>query len=183
MRIGVGLATVALLLVTCGASQASVRSTALSGTWFQLINCLPTSFDPLTDQIHCIGSSSWSGTWTGTTTYTMDGKYNVLTGDSTGVIHEVFTGKASDGTSGKLTFTEQLKIVGATSKLHINATIVGASGGFAGSTGKATFDGTDVVLVGSGTYAGTWARPCACGSSAARTEHIKRTHFARRHRR
>jgi hypothetical protein len=176
-------ATAVSLLATCSASGATKRATPLRGTWQQIINCLPTSYNPLNEQVHCVGSSSWSGTWTGTTSYTFDGTANLLTGDSSGTVHEVFTGKASDGTTGTLTFVETERVIGATSKIHIEATIVGASGGFAGSTGTAAFDGTDTLLTGSGSYAGTWFRPCACTPVANTNERVTQRHWRRAHRR
>ena len=143
----------------CAPAPAAADTVALSGTWRQLVNCLPTNYNPLTDQIHCIGASAWKGTWTGTTTYTLDGTYDVLTGDTKGTVHEVFTGTASDGTSGTLTFTEQVTITGATGKFVDESTILSGTGGFAGSTGSAEFVGTSTALTGSGTYSGTWTRP------------------------
>jgi hypothetical protein len=79
--------TVAMSLA-CTASAALASHTEMRGRWVQTVNRLPTSFNPLTGEITCEGSTSYQGTWAGITHYTFTGKINLLTGDITGKIVE-----------------------------------------------------------------------------------------------
>lgn len=180
-RLARALGPLGLLLgLLAGPPVASAHTLAIKGTWQQLINCAPTSFDAQSKQLTCIGKSLWSGTWSGTTAYTFQGTYDLVTGNSKGTIHEVFTGKASDGTSGTLTFIEHSTINGANNRMHIDAAIVAATGGFTGSTAHVTFDGTDNALTGSGTYTGVWYRPGSDDAGrAVTTRRHKKRHRAR----
>ncbi len=164
-----GTSAITLLAAALGAvapAAASARTIAVRGTWQQLINCVPTSYNPLTRQLTCIGSTLWQGTWNGTTHYTYQGSYDLIPGDGQGTIHELFRGKAADGTSGTLSFIEHAALNGAQGTIHIDAKIVAGTGGFAGSTGSVAFDGTDDAATGSGTYAGTWRHPADASHNA-----------------
>jgi hypothetical protein len=147
------------LVLGLGVAPAAARSVPVGGTWQQLVNCAPTSYDPFTKKLTCIGSTYWQGTWTGITNYTVTGTADLLTGDAQGTIRETFRGRADDGTVGTLEFSERFWLNGAASRFHLEAKIVCGTGGFAGSKGGAAFDGTDNLATGRGTYAGRWTRP------------------------
>src|SRR4051812_49576144 len=66
--------------------------------------------DPTTgDLLSCTGTSDWTGTWNGSTTWTLRGDISLTTGGS-GRIREVFRGRARDGRNGKLTFVERFTL-------------------------------------------------------------------------
>jgi hypothetical protein len=129
------------------------------GTWQQLVNCAFTHYDPTTRAMGCEGSTLWSGTWNGITHYHVEGTYDPLTGDSSGTLHETFYGADRGGRHGTMTFTERYTLVGATSTIHIDTRMTDATGGFAGARGALSFDGTDNILTGRGTYSGEWTPP------------------------
>jgi hypothetical protein len=149
-------ATTTLLL---GPTAAHATSVQVHGSWQQLVNCALTSYDPVTKAFSCVGSTAWHGTWTGVTRYTVSGTADLVSGDASGTIRETFYGRADDGTRGRLDFLDQFQLDGATSRFHLDADIVRGRGGFQGSRGHATFDGTDNLATGSGTYAGWWKHP------------------------
>ena len=70
MRTTAAAVAVGAMALIGGASPAGAATVPLSGSWRQVINCVPTSYNPLTGEIRCIGSSAWTGTWSGTTNYT-----------------------------------------------------------------------------------------------------------------
>ena len=147
------------------AAAQAAAPVALTGTWQSIVNCVPLAYNVLTGQIHCIGSTEWSGTWTGITSYAMDGNYNLITGAATGTIHEVFNGTGAGGRRGTMTFTEKLTIAANTGAFRVDATLLSGTGGFTGSTGSATFIGTSNAVASSGTYSGTWC-PSTCSVPA-----------------
>ena len=157
MRVGVVAA------LTLGAAAAcpgwAAAESAVDGSWESIVNCAFTHYNPVSGAMGCEGSTLWSGTWTGTTRYQVRGTYDVLTGDSSGRLHEVFYGHDVDGRAGSLSFEERYVLVGASSTIHIDARIVSGTGDFRGANGRVTFDGTDTVEAGSGTYAGSWSPP------------------------
>jgi hypothetical protein len=151
-------------LITLGAAVPSVAAqpgvtSPVSGTWTQLVNCAITSYNLATKQATCVGSSVWTGTWTGVTHYSFHGSLDLLAGDAQGTVDETFSGRSADGGTGTLCFHEWLTLTGATSTLYIRAALLSGTGDFTGSTGNATFTGTDNVATGFGTYAGWWQRP------------------------
>jgi hypothetical protein len=150
--------TVALCLAAVVPARAFAAA-PVHGSWQQLANCLFTHYDPLGGGFGCEGSSVWQGTWTGVTVYHAEGTYDVLSGDSAGRLQETFRGHDVDGRRGTISFDESYVLVGSTSMIHIDARIAGATGGFAGARGAVTFDGTDNVATGFGTYAGRWSPP------------------------
>jgi hypothetical protein len=157
--------------------SAFARVTKVRGTWEQLVNCVPTGYDPSNGHVHCIGSSEWHGSWEGSTTYDYDGSYDPLTGDSTGVTHETFTGRASDGTSGTLTVIDYSTLDGATGAFRADTDIISGTEGFAGSRGHAVFTGVDnpITQSGGGTYSGRWIRPSK-GRPTSHKRSTSRTH-------
>lgn len=150
---------VATSILALAVTPTPARSIQVHSSWQQLINCAPTSYDPFTKKLSCGGSTYWKGTWTGITSYRVSGTVDLLTGDALGTIRETFVGRADDGSVGTLEFRERFWLTGATKRFDLEATIVRSTGGFAGSNGRATFDGTDNLITGSGTYAGHWTQP------------------------
>jgi hypothetical protein len=120
----------------------------------------PSQETPTTGTFDCTSGTLWDGGWTGHTTYSVHGKINFLTGDSSGTLEETFYGVyTGDQSHGTLTFVERYRIDGATNSLHIDLKITGGTEDWAGSRGTATFDGTQVLgLVGHGGYTATWIR-------------------------
>jgi hypothetical protein len=115
-----------------------------------------TRVDPTTgDVLGCSGTSDWTGTWTGSTGWTLTG-YVSLTSGGSGRIHEVFKGRAHDGRKGRLTFVERFTL-DASGHIDIKGTIVKGFGELAGSSGHARWVGTaNADGSGSGTYTGRW---------------------------
>lgn len=153
------LAAVLVLFAGASVDAPAVAAEPVAGQWQQVVNCLFTHYDPTTHAMGCEGSTLWHGTWSGITHYHVEGTYDLLTGDSSGTLHETFYGYDRAGRRGTMTFSEHYTIVGATSALHIAAQITAATGDFAGARGAATFDGSDNLATGSGTYAGEWTPP------------------------
>jgi hypothetical protein len=112
--------------------------------------------DPITgDLLSCSGTSDWTGTWKGSTSWTLTGDVSLTTGGS-GRIDEVFKGRARDGRKGKLTFREHFTLDAAGS-IDIKGKIVKSSGRLEGSHGRAHWIGTaSPDGSGSGTYSGRW---------------------------
>jgi hypothetical protein len=112
--------------------------------------------DPATgDLLSCSGTSDWTGTWTGSTTWTLTGDVSLTTGGS-GRIREVFHGRSPHGRKGKLTFLEHFTL-DAAGHIDIKGKIVKSSGALAGSRGRARWIGTaNADGSGSGTYSGRW---------------------------
>jgi len=159
------LITVVALVAALGGlappSEAAkgLGTSSVVGNWTQLVNCAITSYNPLTKQATCVGSSMWTGTWTGLTHYVFQGTLDLITGDAQGTLSETFSGTSSSGGTGTLQFQESLTLVGATSTLHIDATLTSGTGDFSGARGSVAFDGTDNLATGFGTYAGWWQLP------------------------
>jgi hypothetical protein len=160
------LSVSASLLVGGMASQPSLAAAAkhhpltrVHGGWSDPVGaCVAhiVSFDAATGAVTCTGTSKWTGTWVGSTTWTLTGRQDPATGVLTGQIHEVFKGHAARGRHGTLTFVEQIT-VDAAGKTDIRGHIVRGSGGLAGAHGDAHWigqSGTDGS--GSGTYSGRW---------------------------
>jgi hypothetical protein len=112
--------------------------------------------DPTTgDLLSCSGTSDWTGTWKGSTTWTLTGDVSLTAGGS-GRIDEVFKGRARDGRKGRLTFVEHFTL-DAAGNIDITGKIVKSSGRLAGSHGHARWIGTaNADGSGTGTYSGRW---------------------------
>ena len=107
------------------------------------------------DVLGCSGTSDWTGTWKGSTAWTLTGDISLTTGGS-GRIREVFKGRARGGREGKLTFVERFTL-DAAGHIDIKGKIVKSSGRLAGSHGKARWIGTaNADGSGVGTYSGHW---------------------------
>lgn len=153
---------VALVLMQLPAQAAAAEH--VHGTWQTLVPAALTSFtpseeDPTTGTFTAVGSTEWSGTWTGVTTYTVSGTINLVTNESSGVLQETFTGTtsaAAAGQVGTLSLTERFTL-DAAGVLQIRCRIVDGTGPFAGSRGHVDFEGQMLnILEGHGTYSGTW---------------------------
>lgn len=151
------LTVMLIALPSAAPAQAAARE-PVSGNWQQLISAVPLSYNPFTHAIDFVGSSLWTGTWTGVTYYRVKGTFDLLTGQGVGDLTETFTGCSADGGHGRLSFVEHLT-VGPGGVTHIDTRLVHGTGDFAGTTGAVTFDGTANTVSGSGTYSGWWTRP------------------------
>ena len=101
-------AAVALLALFTPPASANSRDEGVRGRWVGLVPCVITSFDPGTGHTTCTGSTSWVGTWTGVTNYTIDGTFDPLTGAAAATVDETFVGRDDQGRVGTLRFTEKL---------------------------------------------------------------------------
>ena len=160
------LGTAAAILtsfVTLFASAASAdhrhHLSKLKGEWSNpvgacvahIIKVDPTSGDLLS----CTGTSDWTGTWKGSTTWTLTGDVSLTAGGS-GSIREVFIGRAHDGRKGTLTFVEHFTL-DAAGNIDIKGKIVKSAGRLAGSHGHARWIGTaNADGSGTGSYSGRW---------------------------
>src|SRR5204862_2859779 len=110
-------ATVAFLtsfvLIAPVAQAHHGHSAKVSGDWSNPVGACVAHIiqvDPATgDLLSCSGTSDWTGTWTGSTTWTLTGDISLTAGGS-GRIDEVFTGHAADGRAGTLTFVEHFTL-------------------------------------------------------------------------
>ena len=150
---------VAALAVPAASAGDGHHLSKLKGKWSNpvgacvahIIKVDPTSGDLLS----CTGTSDWTGTWNGSTTWTLKGDISLTTGGS-GHIREVFTGRARDGRKGKLTFVERFTL-DASGRIDVQGKIVKSSGKLAGSYGHARWIGTaNADGSGAGTYSGRW---------------------------
>src|SRR3954468_21215691 len=151
-----------LLLLVLAAPAASGHGHQVRGTWTNPVGaCVQhiVEFDPATGDITCTGTSEWTGTWSGSTTWTFTGKLDPATCAGSGDIDEVFTGHAGRK-HGKLTFHEHMTL-DAAGNIDIRGKIVTGSGQLAGSSGRARWVGTSSAVDGSGegTYSGQWHPP------------------------
>jgi hypothetical protein len=157
------LAFLVFVLVVPAAAADHGHRSEVAGDWTNPVGaCVGhiTSVDPATgDLLGCTGTSDWTGTWTGSTTWTLTGDVSLTAGGS-GRIDEVFTGHAADGRTGTLTFVEHFTL-DATGHIDIKGKIVDSSGSLAGSRGRAHWVGTaNADGSGVGTYSGRWHEGC-----------------------
>jgi hypothetical protein len=135
------------------------HTTGVHGTWSDPVGaCVAhiVSFDPATGDLTCTGTSAWTGTWAGSTTWTLTGRQDPVSGTITGRINEVFKGRARHAGRGTLTFVEQITI-GAAGNTDIRGHIVRGSAALAGARGHAHWTGhSNADGSGSGTYSGQW---------------------------
>ncbi len=161
-------AAVALLALLAPPASAKSGDEVVNGRWVGLVPCVPTTPESVTsDHVTCTGSTTWAGTWTGVTNYTIDGTFDLLTGAADATVDETFVGRDDQGRIGTLRFAE--KLVGTptgipdTMALHIDACIVDATGDFAGASGHVEFDGVANLAGGEGTFSGRWRLPRPSG--------------------
>jgi parallel beta-helix repeat protein len=161
LAVVLALAAVALAALS-GAAAASAgppHTSEVRGTWSDPVGACVAhiiSFDASTGDFVCTGTSKWTGTWSGSTTWTLTGNQDPATGAVSGRIDEVFTGHAADGTTGTLVFAEHITIDPA-GNTDIRGSIVHSSGGLTHSLGHARWIGTsNPDGSGSGSYFGQW---------------------------
>ena len=156
-------AAVLTLSVALVASAASAdhrhNLSKLKGEWSNPVGACVAHIikvDPTTgDLLSCTGTSNWTGTWKGSTKWTLTGDVSLTTGGS-GRIDEVFTGRVRDGRKGRLTFVEHFTL-DAAGNIDIKGKIVKSSGKLEGSYGHARWIGTaNADGSGKGTYSGRW---------------------------
>ena len=151
------------LFVALFASAASAdhrhHLSKLKGEWSNPVGACVAHIikvDPTTgDLLSCTGTSDWTGTWKGSTTWKLTGDVSLTAGGS-GSIREVFTGHAHDGRKGILTFVEHFTL-DAAGNIDIKGKIVKSAGRLAGSHGHARWIGTaNADGSGTGSYSGRW---------------------------
>ena len=124
-----------LIAPAASASHRDHRSN-LRGRWTNPVGACVAhiiKLDPATgDLLECTGTSDWTGTWKGSTTWRLTGDVSLTTGGS-GRIDEVFKGRARDGRRGSLTFVEHFTL-DAAGTIDITGRIVKSSGRLAGCT-------------------------------------------------
>ena len=114
------------------------------------------SLDPATGAIVCTRTSRWTGTWNGSTKWTLTRILDPSSAAVSGRVDEVFTGDAAGGRAGTLTFVESLSI-DASGGTSIRGHITNSSGALAGSSGHASWIGISAQDgSGSGTYSRRW---------------------------
>jgi len=149
----------AALVAPTASADHGTQSSKVKGKWTNPVGACVAhiiNVDPTTgDLLSCTGTSDWTGTWKGSTKWTLTGDVSLTTGGS-GRIDEVFKGRARDGRTGKLTFVEHFTL-DAAGHIDIKGKIVKSSGKLAGSQGHARWIGTaNADGSGSGTYSGRW---------------------------
>lgn len=157
------IAAVAVALLALLAPPASAKSQdePVTGRWVGLVPCVITSIDLATGHTTCTGSTTWAGTWTGVTHYTLDGTYDPVTGAAEATLDETFVGRDDHGRIGTLRFAETL--VGTptgipdTNTVHIDARIIDGTGDFTGARGDVVFDGITSLAGAEGTFTGHWS--------------------------
>ena len=147
------------LVAPAAAADHRPQPSKLKGRWSNPVGACVAHIirtDPATgDLLSCSGTSDWTGTWKGSTTWTLTGDVSLTTGGS-GRIDEVFTGRARDGRKGKLRFVEHFTL-DAAGNIDIKGKIVKSSGKLAGSNGHARWIGkANADGSGAGTYSGRW---------------------------
>ena len=146
------------VLAPVGSNANTGASNRVAGRWVNG-GCALTSYDLVTGEFSCVGTTDWVGTWTGVTTYTVHAVLDLDTGDSWGSVDETFIGIAADGTAGTLHFDETFTIDGSTLEINLEFRIIEGTGEFEGSRGSGTFDGIIGGTSGLGSYSGHWVRP------------------------
>ncbi len=159
----IAAAAVALLALLALPASAKSRYEPVNGRWVGAVPCVMTSLDPATGHTTCTGSTTWVGTWTGVTHYTLDGTYDPVTGAAEATLDETFVGRDEHGRIGTMRFAERL--IGTptgipdTNTIRIDADIIDGTGGFTGARGHVVFDGITNLAGGEGTFTGNWTLP------------------------
>lgn len=156
----IGMALLALLLVAAtapGHAAARTQSRDVRGEFISLGGA-PTGYDPQTGEFTAIGISTASGDWNGYWYEDIRFTIDMATGNANGTALQIFTGTASDGTSGSLIVLEHFTVDGSTHVLRGDGEILGGGGDWEGSRGSYFAEGT-VSGVGPGTWRAHWIRP------------------------
>ena len=154
----IALAVSVSLSMAPSALAARGGSERLTGDWGGAVPCVPTAVDTSSNQVSCVGSTTWAGSLTGQTHYTFDGTTDLVTGAGEGTIDETFVGWDEQGRVGTLRFSETIASVPSgipnTGYVRIEARVVDGSGGFEGARGRLVFVGTVSTVGAIGTYSG-----------------------------
>lgn len=119
-------AAFAMAFPASGSAHASgTQTTHERGSWIEIGGvCTPIGVDGTVAHVKCTGLASAQGTWTGLWVEDIDAFIDASTGSMHGTADEVFTGRASDGTTGSLHVLEEFQIDGS-SALSGQGVIVG----------------------------------------------------------
>ena len=168
----VRLIGIALVLgnATVGAAEAKRPIGAhpapitVRGAWFNDVPafyCYPGTIKPGPGtppgsvQLSCLGGSAYAGAWTGHTQFTQASTV-YQNGDIRGTYDEWFYGiYTADDTTGGIHWHGTYGVDAATNAFFADATIIGGTCGFAGSTGTVSFSGIST----NGGYVGSWSHP------------------------
>lgn len=147
-------------LILSGAPAHARPAPNVAGSWQTIVPVTLTSYqpssDPTTGTYAGVGTTEWQGTLTGVTHYKIHGTANLITGVGSGAIDETFIGRSVNGETGTMRFTETYVLDDA-GHIRIEASLVDATGEFAGSRATLAFAGTEYgAATGNGTYSGTW---------------------------
>lgn len=165
---------VALIVVAVlGPGGADAATTnVVRGGWLNDAPCLlpdprASSVGPGTPpgsvNVTCSGTTFWNGGFTGRTVLKVVARVDTA-GNMSGTADEWFYGVYTPTrTLGGLHLKHQFWVSGASGAFWANASIVGGTCGFAGSTGSGTFDGYQL----NGGYKLTWTLPAPPGAPAA----------------
>lgn len=125
------------------------------------------SLDPETGEATAIGSDTFTGTFTGTATYFLSGRFGA-DGSFRGFSDETITGTAPDGTSGTIREAHQPFYVDPEGNFIESSPITSGTGDWAGSTGHLFYKGKvniadpEANTPGQGgEYEGIWIRPAS----------------------
>ena len=120
------------------------------------------SLDPITGQFVATGEDTFTGTFTGQSSFVVKGIL-YSDGSASGFSDETITASAPDGTSGTITTAHQPFYLDPDGNFTEVSPITGGTGDWAGSTGLLHYKGFLDPLGGSpnqgGEYQGTWIRP------------------------
>ena len=141
------------------------EAAVIRGGYISAVPCIPTHVTPTAppndEPFTCVGSSNWDGDLTGVTMFSINGRTNLITGDTAGLIDETFRGAyAKTKDAGTLHFRERYVQNGASGALYIDAAVVDGSGYFSGARGDVVFGGYgSSVGTGHGGYDGVLCIP------------------------
>jgi hypothetical protein len=152
------LAGLALLLVFAApaAASGSGESIYATGVAGQCVPPVPPPPGSLLQQ--CNGSAVLTGGWTGTLRFHARGKVRVVSGDASGTISELFTGRVPGRGRGTILMRGTFVVDGATGEARSVLTIEHGTGAFARCRGSVTVTGTMPITSGPSVFSveGTW---------------------------
>jgi hypothetical protein len=142
------------------AAPASAKVKHVTGEWQNPDPVGLKGLNPLSGDFYGTGQSIWTGDLRGTTTFSVKGRTNLLTGATEGTVDEYFPGKAGRHLKGGMRLLEEFTVAAGTGAFHLIATVDRGTGDFKRASGTITFVGTTATDgVGGGTYDGTLRLP------------------------